>query len=626
MAPKTPTAPLLEKMHKALALQKAGEFAKAQKIYKLVLKKLPGNADANHLLGVSYRQLGDPETAIKYIEKAIKLSPNQGVFYSNLARAHSDIPASGPQVILENAEKALSLSPNIVEAYNLKAIALTKLERQDEAEEIFKLLISKVPSYADANSNYGLLLRDQKRYEEAVRFFDNAVKLEPGNPENYIQRARARLKAETYEISKTELPQALELFKDNSDLQHEMARLLYKTGDPKGALPFAKAAVKDGPEDPHRLTTLGVTHQSLGNFGEALKHFLKASELIGSVDPAVEWNMSLAYLGLGDLENGWRLHPARLRKGIDSTLKRKFLKPEWDGSDLTGKTIMVWNDQGIGDAFRFGSIIHDLIKAAGNVIIEVSQKLIPPFQRTFPDATVRLATFESLTLNATCHDYDYQFSMGDLGMFYRRSYADFETARQPGFVFDKRKARAFHERIPEARDKPIVGLAWRSRNLAPSRARFYLSVPELAPLLETPEVTFINLQYARIDREVAFLRDGRGYNFIDFEDLDLMNDLEAAAALTACCDLVIGANTSPAELAGCYGIPCWRFGPPETQLLLGQASPPWYPKTEYFTLSADQPAMSIIPFLHEKLRNWISAGFSPNERLGRLGLLESEQE
>ncbi|MBD3756351.1 MAG: tetratricopeptide repeat protein, partial [Gammaproteobacteria bacterium] len=116
MAPKTAANPMMEKMHKALAYQKAGEFAKAQKIYKLVLKKLPDNADANHLLGVTYRQLGDPETAIKYIEKAIKLSPGQGVFYSNLARAHSDIPASGPEAILENAEKALLLNPNIVEA------------------------------------------------------------------------------------------------------------------------------------------------------------------------------------------------------------------------------------------------------------------------------------------------------------------------------------------------------------------------------------------------------------------------------------------------------------------------------------------------------------------------------
>ncbi|MDN3718843.1 tetratricopeptide repeat protein [Roseibium salinum] len=69
MATQTAPNPVREKLLKGLSYQKSGEFEKAQRQYKQVLKKAPHNADALHLLGVTYRQLGFPKRAIEYIQK-----------------------------------------------------------------------------------------------------------------------------------------------------------------------------------------------------------------------------------------------------------------------------------------------------------------------------------------------------------------------------------------------------------------------------------------------------------------------------------------------------------------------------------------------------------------------------
>ncbi|NBN78328.1 tetratricopeptide repeat protein [Microvirga tunisiensis] len=617
---KSAAAGTLETLRKALALQQAGEIEKAQRLYKAVLKKNPTSADALNLLGVTYRQLGFPKRAVEFIRKAIALAPDRGPYHANLARALSDLPETTPQEILEAAERALGFAPQLPEARNLKAISLTKLGREAEAEELLLKLIADQPSYADAYRNYGILLRDREDHQKALEFFDTAVQLDPSNAETWVQRARARFELEQYDQDLRELLVAEKLFPQNGDIQHELARLYFRIGDSHLGLPHAEAAVAAEPTNAGRLVTLGVIYQTLRRSKDALDALAKARANWFEDIPTAEWNMSLAYLGLGNLELGWKMHSARFRTGLSSTLARKFERPEWDGSDLSGKTILLWNDQGVGDAFRSGTMIPEIIAQAGHVIVELSQKLLPPFQRSFPEATVRLATFESVTLKATQHDYDCQICISDLAHYLRKDFPSFRKARHPVFRFNQDRAREFHDRIPDARAKPVVGVSWRSRNLSPARAKSYLSVPEFAPIVETPGIIFVDLQYIAIAREIDFLVKGRGANLVHFEDVDQFNNLEDAAALANCCDLVLTVNTSVSDIAGSHGLPCWTFGQEVPQFMLGQEVTPWYDDFNYTVLEPGQPVVTLVPELVSRLEHWRDHDWSPEARLTRLGL------
>jgi tetratricopeptide (TPR) repeat protein len=55
---------------------KMQDWKSAVKHFKLVVAAAPKNADANNLLGYSYRRAGDRKAGLKYYQKALKINPN----------------------------------------------------------------------------------------------------------------------------------------------------------------------------------------------------------------------------------------------------------------------------------------------------------------------------------------------------------------------------------------------------------------------------------------------------------------------------------------------------------------------------------------------------------------------
>lgn len=618
MATQTAPNPLLQKMQKALALQKKGEFEKAQRIYKAVLKKAPNSADATHLLGVTYRQLGYPQRAFDLIREAIELAPDRAAFYANLARTMSDMEGTTPDSVLAAADKALTLNPNLVEALNLKAISLSKLDRTTEAEEILQHLIVQHPNYTDAYRNYGVLLRDNNDHDKALVFFNKAALLDPDNPENYIERARCRLVMKDYDNSGSELTSALEQFPDNGNIKHEVARLLFSQNLTHEGLAYAKAAVAENPDDLHRQVTLGVHLLMLNCPTEAIGHFKTARKLAPEALIGMDWNISLAYLALGNLKKGWALHPRRFDDKAAQVVRRKFSVDTWEGEDISDKTILVWADQGLGDALKAGTMLPQLQQRAGKIIVELSDKASRFMQNSFPDIQFRVAAMTP-EFGAIHKDYDLHTNITDLARFFRNDLSDFTNALCPAYTFDKDRARGYFERLKTDGSKPIIGVSWRSRNLAVSRARFYLSVLNYFPIIESTDAIFVNLQYKCVEKEIRFLSGKSNGKFINFEDVDLFDDLDGAAALTACCDLVVSANTSVADMAGILDVPSIRFGQMEPALTLGQQNPPWYPSMKYMLCPADRPAAAFVPEIIKEVVDWRST-FSPERRNSRLGL------
>lgn len=614
MPPKAAGSATMDKMRKGLALQQAGDYEKAQRIYKSVLKKNPDLPDANHLLGVTYRQLGFPKRGLDYIQKAIRLAPGRGPFYANLARTLSDMEGTDPEDVLAAAETAVSLDKSLIEAWNLKAITLAKLDREEEAEDILKQLVKEAPRHADTQHNYAVLLRDQNRHKEAVEFFDKAIRLNPGNVENYVQRARARFEVEDFKTSRAELYQAILQFPGNGDLHHEMARLLFKIGETFEGLPHAMAAVEFKPDDHHTLVTLAVQYQSLGEFKKAEENLKRAIDLAPGPLPVAEWNLALSYLAQGNFEKGWALHHMRFDDASSTSLHRTFDVPRWEGEDISDKTILVWNDQGLGDAFRSASILPELQARAGRIILEPPLKSMPLMERSFPDMTVRPQTHDRLTLESFSDGYDVEISLGDLACHFRKKIEDFQKAKHPVLKVDPDRVQELYSRIPDRENKPIVGLAWRSGQLDAWRARWYLSIVETRAILETPDVVFVNLQYGALDKELRWVREKLGVELHAWDDVDLKDDLDSAAALTVCCDLVISSNTSVADIAGAVNVPCWRFGPPNATPLLGQKSPPWFPSMTYYRISGEQRANEVVPTLQEDLVEWMES-YDPGKRV-----------
>lgn len=610
--------PIRDKLLKGIDHQKAGRFDKAKRLYEQVLKKAPRNADAQHLLGVSYRQMGYPKRAMDYIRKAIDLNPNQSVFYANLARAMMDV-GTDPDSLLAVCEKALALNPREREARNMKGIALTNLKRYTEAEYMFQELIGEDPDYKDAYRNFATLLMKANKAEHAVNFFAKAVMLEPDNPENYILRARCRMKLEQFEPSQHELSDGIRRFPDNGDILHEAARLLFRMNETAKAIDYARRAFEADPNDYHKAITLGVNLLMHGDYRDALKTMKQAENLAPPFEKTVEWNLALTYLANGDLKNGWKHHTARFEDPGTKVMRRTFDVPAWAGEDISDKTVLVWADQGLGDAMKAGTMLPHLVERAGKVIVELSRKGATFFQYSFPNVECRYARMDN-DLHATATDYDLHANISDLAGVFRQSIDDFRKAPCPVYSFERKRSVGYLKRLQGHEDKPVIGFSWRSQNLAVARARFYLSASDIAPVLNSRDAIFVNLQYRTVDKEIAFLKEKFPDKFHFFDDVDLFDDLLGAAALTACCDFVVSANTSVADMAGLLDVPAIRFGQVEPALLLGQKNPPWYPSMTYMHPYKDRSCAEFVPEIITELDRQL-ADWTPERRNKRLGLI-----
>jgi tetratricopeptide (TPR) repeat protein len=608
---------VLETLVKGVNHQKAGQIEKAQRCYQQVLKKAPNHPDALNLLGVSYRQLGFPKRAIDFIQRAIAQNPREESFYCNLARAMMDL-GTDVDSLLQIADKALSIDPRSREARNIRGIALTKMGEYEQAEVLFQGLIVEFPDHIDAYQNYGTLLAQANRLEHAVNFFFKAVMLDPTNPNNYIQRARLRLKLKQYEPSQYELTEALERFPGNSDVEHEAARLLFSMNETGKSIQYAEKSLASDPQNYHKAITLGVSYLMNGQTEKSLEIMKLAQKNAPLGEKTVEWNLSLAYLANGDLKNGWALHKARFEDPASTAHRRTFDVPAWHGEDISDKTVLVWSDQGLGDALRSGTMLPEIIARAGKVIVELSEKGAKFFQYSFPETVCRLSRM-GRDMHATASDYDVHANITDLVDFFRPDLASFKKAPCPVFKFEKERALEYLRRLPGHEDKPVIGISWRSKNLEPARARFYLSAPGIAPVVASREAIFVNLQYKALAKELNFFKTQFPDKFHVLEDVDLFDDLLGAAALTACCDFVVSANTSVADMAGLLNIPSIRFGQQEAALNLGQKNPPWYPSMTYMHPYTDQPCAAFVPEIIKELDRQLE-DWTPDRRNARLEL------
>ena len=73
----------------------------------------------------------------------------------------------------------IELYPEDAVAWNNKGIALRKLRRFDEAVKAFEEAIRLSPSYAHAWLNKGICLDIQGKYEAALLAIDEAIRLDP---------------------------------------------------------------------------------------------------------------------------------------------------------------------------------------------------------------------------------------------------------------------------------------------------------------------------------------------------------------------------------------------------------------------------------------------------------------
>src|SRR6185312_14188320 len=246
-------------------------------------------------------------------------------------------------------------------------------------------------------------------------------------------------------------------------------------------------------------------------------------------------------IGAGRLEDGFTDYEIRNDQRFRAYLHHLIEAPLWKGEALADKKILLVGEQGLGDEFMFANILPDVQAAlgdAGKLQIAVDPRLVPLFQRSFPAAEVDTYDDRTLVDNdgnkalrlipfvAGANKPDFWAPMGSALQYYRKSLSDFP--HKPFLTPDPARVAKYKERLALLPGKK-VGICWRSMMIAGKRGRFFTAIDAWGDILQTPGITFVNLQYGDSGPDIARDKEKFGVEIHQVEGLDLKFDNAATA-------------------------------------------------------------------------------------------------
>lgn len=502
---------------------------KALEIAHKALELDTGFAQANHIVGLLHDRQGLLSRALEYYEAAWRLDPEDVEIYQNLG------------------------------------LAAWRLDMLEGAEKFFRIGRSKQPGRVEDAVNLAGVLRDQAKFDDAIEV----------------------------------LRQGIYLNQSEELLWNALGTVLMESGDPAQAETFYREALSLNPQSARVHHNLAYALDIQGDLESALDLYEKAIALRHNPHDAAqsEYGRSFAKLAVGDLEQGWDGYDVRMQPAYNNATIFVVAAPRWDRKpdSVAGKRVLLIGEQGLGDEVLFMNAARDLERAIGpdgQMLIACEKRLVPLIGRAFPDAIVG----PHVTFSAEARKFrtvpwldqqggaDMWTPAADPVCVWRRSVESFPD--ETGFLKpDPARVQAMRAQLAALGPGLKVGVVWKSMLMTPSRAKYFSPFSQWAPVLRTPGVTFVNLQYGEVDAELARARDEYGVEIHQLDGLNVKDDLDGVAALGAVLDLSIGPMTASTNLAAAAGGDVWILAYQRHWPGLGTGRMPWYPQAR--TISPD---------------------------------------
>jgi hypothetical protein len=406
--------------------------------------------------------------------------------------------------------------------------------KKDEAEIIYKKILSKNSENPDALHLLGILEFQKGDNQKALENIKKAIKIKP--------------EARYY---------------------GNLAMIYDALGDEEKSSEFYKKALKINPRygnAPLAFYNLGVFFRDRGEIEKALEYYGKAIELKPDFFDA-RWNKSLILLLLGRFKQGWEDYESRFKKAspVDS---RVFNKPKWDGCLLNGKKILIASEQGFGDNINFIRYIPLVKKKGGYIILEAKKELKKLFQ-DFPGIDELVEKRE----NISDADFDCYIHLMSLPRIFNTTLETIPS-RMPYLKARRSDIDKFKSKFNSNKFK--IGIVWAGNPEQVDDKKRSTRFENFKILKQVPGI------------EIFSLQKGESSNQLDDDEiLDLgkeMNDFADTAAVIENLDLIISVDTSVAHLAGAMGKPVWLLLGfiPDWRWFLGKKTSPWYSSMRLF--------------------------------------------
>ena len=617
-------------MHAGQLFQ-SGRLAEAAALLKPLVKRQSRDALACHLLGLCEFQLGSQANGRRHLDAALSLAPEQIDFYTNYATllmqsgVHADalsICSAGLrrlpghlQLIYLRATLHAALGQyefaladfDVLLSHDLKnhiwiverAVCLAQTGRSDEAITILSQAAQAEPADFSAPYNLSKVLLSQRSFDDACRSIQVALTRAPHNAMIHSQHAAILAEMGEFAQALAAHDRAVSLDPRSADALCNRAVLLTDLGRFEDALRDQNAALALSPLSPEIQANRANVLASLGHHDEALRGYDQIVQLDPRNKPAL-FNRALQRLALGRFAEGWKDYDARLdiaelgaqglgaRKDyVSRALRHGQLK------DISGQSIVLMDEQGVGDTIMFATILPDLLACAKDVRLICDDRLVGLMQASFPGLVCSGMT---AFLNAPDLRADeILLFTGSLGPIFRKRQQDFSG--QACLKPDAEKVAAWSQCLKTLSTRRKIGLSWKGGTLKTRGALRQLELSDFASLLRD-DVDFVNLQFGSTPEELLRFETLTGRSLIDFPPSET-HDLHDLAALIQSLDGVVTMQNTNVHLSGALGQTClaiiphvaeWRYG-------ASGASMAWYDSVQLIRREAGQSRELLMDML-----------------------------
>lgn len=584
-------------MQAAIEHHQAGHLVEAEQRYRQILQQQPSHPQALQLLGVVSHQQGRHDAAVELISRALAINPRWPQAYSNRGEALRTLGKLDEAIA--DHQRAVTLDPNQAQAYYNLGVALKEKGDLDAAIAAYQRAIALKPDYAKAHGNLGNALREKDRIDEAIAACRQAIALKPDFAEAYSNLGAALRDAERYDEAIAACRQALALRPQFPESCANLGNALRDTGAEDDAVAAYRQAIAFKPDFAEAYTNLGTVLKDMGRLDEAADAARRAVALQPD-SPEAHYSLAFVLLMRGDFAEGWVEHEWRWLFKDFPAHRWSSSKPQWDGSDLAGRTILLYCEQGYGDILQFIRYAP-LVSERGGRVIAVCPAELHRLFRCLPGVSQWIAFDEPLPA------FDVQCPLMSLPLAFGTTPATIPAA-VPYLHADAGDVDRWRARLAGEPAGLKVGLVWAGRPTHKNDRNRSLSLSLFEPLARVPGVSFYSLQKGPASSQAK--QPPRGMRLIDW--MDELNDFADTAALVANLDLVIAVDTSVAHLSAALGKPVWLLAPHVTDWRWppGRDDNAWYPTLRVFRQPATNQWRAAIDRMAERLAQ---AAVAPSE-------------
>jgi len=436
--------------------------------------------------------------------------------------------------------------------------------RVDDALGLFATAVEKQPQRADIAFNFANALRQAGMLDRAIGEWTRTIELAPDHADAFFNLARAASELGRDEAAAELYGAVRQLRPDHLDTLYNLGNIRYRLGDFVAAGEVFADLVKRQPKFVQGWVNYGLTARALGMESDAEMLYRIALKY----DPdsvGAHWNLAVLLLSQGRWREG--LPEFEWRLALPDAPKPNWPWPRWTGAEPAGTRVLVWNDQGRGDAIQFLRFAA-MIAERGHRVFAFVQDDLKALAATIPGIEAAIGFSEpppEIDVEAPLLSLPHLLGL------------DSPSAWQGPYV-DGGQANV----LPSDPARIRVGVVWAGNPTHANDRNRSLQFSEIAPLFTIGSVEWVSLQVGQAADELS----GSEWAGTVRDLVPDLTDFAQTAAAIRDLDLVISVDTAVAHLAGAMERPVWvllpavgtdwRWGND------GEVVTPWYPSMRLF--------------------------------------------